>query len=261
MKTVCIVQARMGSSRLPNKVMLDVAGQTVLRHVLDRCHAIDGVDEVCVATTDNWEDDAIVGETHNAGATVFRGSESDVLDRYLRAALESAAVRVLRVTADCLMLDPGVCAQVLRHQEQTGADFATNNAPPSWPHGLDCEVVTLDWLERAHGEAVDRFDREHVMPWIRRHDAVRLVNVAAAETLSMHRWILDTPEDLVFLRDLMPKLGDGPEGWRYQTVLSLLRQDEDLWRESVSKTRAGAVPDSRATSAAKSRSTGPDKGA
>ena len=151
--TAVIVQARMSSTRLPGKVMLELAGRSVLSHVLERCQAIPGTDVVCCATVTGRDGDPIAAEAESCGAAVFRGKEMDVLDRYYRAAQSLKASTILRVTSDCPVIDPQICGRVLDLLHREEADYACNNMPPSWPHGLDCEAFSFAWLERAAREA------------------------------------------------------------------------------------------------------------
>lgn len=213
-RTVAILQARMGSTRLPGKVLLDLGGRPVIAHCIDRAQQVAGVDLVCVATSDQPADDRIAEFVGSArSASLFRGSPEDVLGRYLAAARETRADVVLRITCDCPLIDPAVTARVVRARSESGADYATNNMPPSFPHGLDCEVFTRGTLERAAARAADAFDREHVTPWMRRDLDVRRVNVACDRPgLARERWTLDYPEDLAFLRAVFERLPAGLSG-------------------------------------------------
>jgi spore coat polysaccharide biosynthesis protein SpsF len=223
MRTLVIVQARMGSTRLPGKVLADLAGRTVLEHVLERCAAIPGITAVCCATTDAPADEPVAAVATALGALVARGSEMDVLGRYAKAARQTGADVILRVTSDCPLIDPAVCGAVLSARADAGVGFATNNEPPSWPHGLDCEAFTMELLERADREAGTPEDREHVSPFMRRHGPV--VNVPCPEPgLAGLRWTLDTAEDLEFLRELVPLLPAGPAGWTYAAPLAAMRR-------------------------------------
>jgi len=232
-RIVAIVQARMGSSRLPGKVMKQLGPKTVLAHCLDRCKAIANVDEVICATVDTPDCDPIATEAERLGCSVFRGDEVDVLSRYVGAASAANADVVLRVTSDCPVIDPEVCAAVvdalLRHE----ADFATNNAPPSFPHGMDVEVVRAKVLEAAWTNAPSAHDREHVMPAVRRNPALKKLNVHAegvpgAETL---RWTLDTPEDLAFFERLMHAVPDLPDR-RWRELVDICNAAPDLMRQN-----------------------------
>lgn len=214
-RQIVVVQARMASTRLPGKVLLPLGGSTVLGQVLRRCAAIPGIDGVCCAIPDSPGHDPIAAEARRHGAAVHAGPEDDVLARYLGAARQEGAGVVLRVTSDCPLIDPQVCGAVLDLRRDAGADFAANNTPPSWPHGLDCEAMTVDALERAAAVAAPGPEREHVTPWIRRAPGLRRVNLAGPGGAAVgERWTLDYPEDLEFLRALFAVLPRADAGWR-----------------------------------------------
>ncbi len=203
MTTAVIVQARVGSQRLPGKVLQDLDGRPVLAHVLDRCRVIAGVDAVVCAVPDEAASVPVETIARGCGAQVFRGSEKDVLDRYLGAARAVNVDVVMRVTSDCPLIDPAICAAVLALRVREGADYAANNMPCSFPHGLDCEAFTRAALEEAAATATDLYDREHVTPWIRRAPLYKRANLSSGDpSLSRHRWTLDFPEDLAFFRAL-----------------------------------------------------------
>ncbi len=205
--TACIVQARMGSSRLPGKVLMRLGGETVLSHVLRRCAAIPGVDVVVCATVDESGCDAVAEEAERVGAVVFRGDETDVLSRHLGAARRVEAGVVMRVTSDCPLIDPGLCGAVLWAREESGADYAANNVTHGWPHGLDAECCTRAALELCASRATDAFDREHVTPWLRRDPNVKREQVdGPGGEPAGWRWTLDWPEDLAFLQALAEQL-------------------------------------------------------
>lgn len=215
MRRVAIVQARLGSTRLPGKVLMDLAGRTVLDHVLSRCAAIPGIAEIVCATTDRPEDDPVAESAPRYGASVFRGSASDVLARYDGAAKSSRAELVLRVTSDCPLIDPEICGALLDLAEREKADFASNNAPPaSFPHGLDCEAFTAAFLARAAAEANEQHQREHVGPWMRHHPKARQADLRGPGIGLAYRLTIDYREDLDMMRRLLDVLPDGACGWR-----------------------------------------------
>ena len=229
MKTVAIIQARMGSTRLPGKVLADLAGKPVLAWVVRAARAALGVDDVCVATSTAAADDAVAAWCKSNGVLFHRGSESDVLDRYAGAAKASGAQIVVRLTADCPLLDPAVIAQTIRLRAMTGADYASNVDPPTWPDGLDCEVLTAKALLAAAAEATRASDREHVTPFIRnnrdRFTAETLI--APLPGLAAERWTLDAPEDLALLSALAARLpSDRPPS--YLEVLAVLDREPQL---------------------------------
>ena len=219
----------MGSTRLPGKVLVDLGGRTVLSHVLERCKMIAGVDEVCCAVPDTADSDSVADEAERCRVTVSRGSEHDVLGRYYRAAKNLRADIVLRVTSDCPMIDPAVCARVMELRAREDATYAGNNMPPSWPHGLDCEAFPFSWLERAAREAAEPRQREHAGPFIRDHAEARLANLASPDAgMARHRWTLDTPADLEFMRTLWPHIPQGPTGWDYRVPLAILERTPEI---------------------------------
>lgn len=229
MRVAMIIQARMGSTRLPGKVLLDLGGRSVLWRVIERARAIKGVDVVVCAVPDEGADDPVAREAERAGAVVTRGSQADVLDRYYRAALTVRADAVMRVTSDCPLIDPEICDDLISLWRCSGADYGCINDPPSWPHGLECEIFSFAWLEKAAREAKRPSEREHVSPFIRNHPEARKVNLPGpgAETVR-HRWTLDHSDDLTFLRSLWARLPDGPEAWSWRRPFALVEADPAL---------------------------------
>jgi len=228
---VVVIQARTGSSRLPGKVAMDLNGAPVLAHVIARAAAIPGVDRVCCAIPDRVEDDPLAELAAKLGAAVARGSESDVLDRYLNAARRMDADTVMRVTSDCPVLDPEVSGRVLAEFEGQGADYASNVDPRSWPKGLDTEVFSRAALERAAAETADPYDREHVTPYLRRAAGMKRVNVArSGADLSAWRWTLDYEEDLAFLRRLLSEAPPLPGLASFEDLRRVYEADPALAR-------------------------------
>jgi spore coat polysaccharide biosynthesis protein SpsF len=208
---------------------MDVAGTSVLAHVLNRCLAITGTDVVCCAVPDGTADDPVAKEAARYGAFVVRGSELDVLDRYYRAALECHANVIVRVTSDCPLLDPTLAAGVLSLVTRDGAGYASNNLPRSWPHGLDCEAFQFGWLERAAREARLPSEREHVTPYLRNHpDVLKRSLHGPGGRIVEHRWTLDTEVDLRFLRALFQRLPQGASSYDYRVPLAIVEQDSAL---------------------------------
>ena len=247
MKTVAIVQARLGSSRLPGKILKPLLGRSILLHVLDRCKKISGVDSVCCATTDNPEDDAVADEAAYSGYSVFRGDENDVLKRYLGAARSLDAQRIVRVTSDCPLIDPAVSAQVLDLMDQSGVDYACNNQPPEWPHGLDTEAFTRDALERTASEARKPSEREHVTPYMRSHESfIRRSLPGPKGEAAQCRWTIDTPADLEFFKALFPLLPAGPEALDWQVVFEIVQRNPHLTRLNSGQDRFSGLKNSLA---------------
>jgi len=220
----------MGSSRLPGKSLQDVAGRPLLAHVIARARAIEGVDRVVVATTTDPRDEAIETLARSEGVAAFRGSEADVLDRYYGAATEHDADVIMRLTADCPVLDPRVSAMVLERFMQGDVDYAGIGTPPTFPDGLDTEVFSFAALERAWREATLASEREHVTPYIWKNpDRFRLVNLIHDPDLSEHRWTVDTAADLEFIRMLYARLYDpAATPFGMDAILALLAREPAL---------------------------------
>lgn len=227
-KVVAIIQARMGSTRLPGKVLKDLEGETVLARVVGRVRRSRLIDELMIATTDRSADDAIVEECQRCSVAVFRGDQDDVLDRYFRAAQVAAAGIVVRITSDCPLIDPEITDKTIEAFAKAHADYASNGLERSYPRGLDTEVISIDALARAWREAREPYEREHVTPYIYEHpEKFKVMSVKGDEDHSSHRWTLDTPEDLELIRAIYARLTDHPDfGWR--DILSVLDREPGL---------------------------------
>ncbi len=198
MRTIIISQARMGSTRLPGKVLHAVNGKSFLQHHLERLSRVRGADQVWVATTTLPQDDAIVELCDRLGIPSFRGSEDDVLSRYHGAANKAGADRIVRVTSDCPLIDPRIVDLVIDRfaNDPLRPDYVSNTQVRSFPRGLDCEIFGRAALEEAHREAVRKEEREHVTPYIYwRPERFRISQVVSPVDYSSHRWTVDTSDD------------------------------------------------------------------
>lgn len=212
--TLAVVQARMGSTRLPGKVLADLGGRPVLELMLDRL-ARAHVDHLVVATSDLPGDDPVADLATRVGVPVVRGSEADVLGRFLVALDRFPADDVVRLTADCPLIDPLVVDAAVGLHRRTGADYTSNSLERTFPDGLDVEVARADALRVAAVEAVRSDEREHVTPFLyHRPDRFALASLETAEQLGHERWTLDTAEDLARLRTIVAALDDPvAAGW------------------------------------------------
>ena len=199
MKTVAIIQARMGSSRLPGKVMVEVSGHRVIDLLLARLSKATTLSEIVIATTDQPTDDPLVKHLRDAGFRVIRGSEKDVLARFCLAAMESSADVVVRITGDCPLIMPEVVDNAVQTFQSGDWDYVSNTNPPSYPDGLDTEVFSATALYQSLAETVDDFDREHVTPYLRREAKFKKHNIEAAQDLSDLRLTVDEPADLTVI--------------------------------------------------------------
>jgi spore coat polysaccharide biosynthesis protein SpsF (cytidylyltransferase family) len=206
----------MGSSRLPGKVLADVCGQPMIARQIARMELAQSLDEIVVAIPDTRADDVLAQYCLARGWAIYRGPELDVLLRYLGAAEAAGASTVVRVTADCPLIDPLVIDDAVelfqRGTRQGPLDFVSNNLVPTYPHGLDVEVMSRGTLAIAEASATEPYDREHVTPWITRASAggaiFRLGNLASPENRSHYRLTVDYPEDLALVRAVYERFQD-----------------------------------------------------
>ena len=236
-RCVAIVQARMGSSRLRGKTLAEIEGKPLLEHVVDRALASAWVDEVMLATTVDHDDDSIEQFCTDNKLRCFRGSVDDVLDRYYQAATIARAEHIVRVTADDPFKDPEIIDLVAAaYFEDPSADYVSNAIDPTFPDGLDVEVVSRAALAIAWKEARLASEREHVTPFIwKRRERFRIISVKYSRDLSDHRWTLDYPEDLAFTRAVYHHLYHG-QVFHMRDVLALLDEHPE-----IAKINAGHV--------------------
>lgn len=232
MRIVGIVQGRMASSRLPGKILKKISGQPMLAHVVERARQSKLITDVGVATTSDPSDDAVERFCRKRGYPFYRGSLLDVLDRFYQAAKMMQADVVVRFTADCPLLDPGLVDETVQVFLERGVDFAANRLPPpfkrTYPIGLDTEVCSFSALERAWREATAKHDREHVLPYLYEVEGRFKVAVLNYERDYGHyRWTVDTPEDLKLVRRLFRKMADKP-GFTWLDVVALFEREPQL---------------------------------
>jgi spore coat polysaccharide biosynthesis protein SpsF len=222
----------MGSTRLPGKVLMDIAGQTMLTRVVSRTRLCSRIDDVVVATSTLQRDDAIVSAGARMGVSVFRGSDSDVLERFTRAAISQKADVCVRITSDCPLIDAGVSHHIVSRflEADPPVDYASNKIPQSYPRGLDTEVFTIDSLERAHRHSQEGYQRTHVTPYIYEHpEQFELIGIVSDVDRSEWRWTVDTAEDLEFVRQVYDRLG--PENnFTWLDVVALVEAEPSLCR-------------------------------
>ncbi len=244
--TIAIIQARMSSTRLPGKVLLDIAGEPMLAHVIERAKRAKLVDDVVLATTTDPSDDPVAEFCAERGYNFTRGSLNDVLDRYYQAATAYKAEVIVRLTADCPVLDADIVDETIRAQTEGNFDFVANRLPPpmgrTFPIGLDTEVCTFAALSKAWKEAREKHQREHVMPYLYEdtklntdkpllHSGIspRGFKIALVNHLLDYgslRWTVDTPEDLVFIREIFARFDHDDFGWK--DILALLEKEPEL---------------------------------
>ncbi len=227
-RVVAIIQARTGSTRLPRKVLSEIAGVSMLERVIERVRAARLVDDVVVATTLDPSDGPIVELAVSRGWRVTRGSVDDVLARYVDAAREHEADVIVRVCSDCPLVDPELIDDVVGALlDRPELDYVANNLPPrTYPIGLDLEAFRRSALESAHVEDHDPALREHVTPYIRQQpERFQVLGLTHSEDLSAHRWTVDEPADLELIERIYRATGGSPGPWR--SVVELIESHPD----------------------------------
>lgn len=231
MKVVAIIQARMGSTRLPGKVMKEILGKPVILWDLDRISLSKLIDEIVVAIPYEKENDVIDDtiKEYNDKIIITRGSEDDVLDRYYQAAVKTNADVVVRITSDCPLIDPIVIDNVIEHFLDDDCDYCSNSLTRTYPRGLDTEVFLFKALEGAWNDAKNDYEREHVTPYIIENpDKFELLNVANDIDLSRLRWTLDTKEDFEFISAVYKRIYPKKQLFLIDDVLELLDTEPEL---------------------------------
>lgn len=229
MSIVAILQARASSSRLPNKVLKPILGMPMLQHQIERVSRSKLIDQLVVATSAESSDDELAELVGRLGVRVYRGSLDDVLDRFYQAALELKPSHVVRLTGDCPLMDPAVIDGVIAYHLKTAADYTSNVSPPSFPDGLDVEVMTLATLERTWHDAILASDREHVTSYVRKETSDFFVqNFENRQDLSALRWTVDELNDFDFISEIYAHLyRDNPE-FNMMDILNLLVAKPEL---------------------------------
>ena len=228
MRTVAIIQARMGSSRLPGKVLVELGGTTMLGQVVRRVRDAWQISDVVVATSTAADDGAVAREAERLGAWVHRGPEADVLARFVGAARSVCADVIVRLTADCPLLDAGVIDLVVGALGPT-VDYASNTHDRTFPRGLDVEALHRDTLERIARLGTSQAAREHVTAFVMEQPALfRIVQVAAEVDDSDLRWTVDTADDLAMVRGLYEALGLDRAVRPYRDVVAAVRERPEL---------------------------------
>lgn len=228
-KNQVIIQARMGSTRLPGKVLLDLGGRPVIEHVVRRCQSTMLVDRVVVATTDLPEDDRIIEWCRANSVDSVRGSSEDVLQRYIVAANAFACDNIVRVTADCPLVDPGILDAMLCLHASARSDYTSNVIPPTFPVGFDAEVVRSEVLNKVDGIAALKSHREHVTMYIRENlDQFVTANLSFGMDHDKVRLTLDRPEDYEVLKRVFANFAGSDGFFSIYQVLNFLAQNPEL---------------------------------
>jgi spore coat polysaccharide biosynthesis protein SpsF len=223
MNIVAMIQARIGSTRLPGKVLLPLEGKTVLERVVERAQRSNKIEEVIVITTLNREDMEIVKICSHSGVRVFCGSETDVLDRFYQTAKLLEPDHIVRITADCPLIDAKIIDRVVDKHLAEKNDYTSNVLKETFPDGQDNEIFTFRALKKTWKEARLTSEREHVTLYIRNHPEIfKLGNLEFETDLSKKRWTIDNEEDYHFISEIYKKLHKNNTLFKMQDVLDLL---------------------------------------
>ncbi|XCS11519.1 glycosyltransferase family protein [Aeribacillus pallidus] len=226
MKVAAIIQARMGSTRLPGKILKKVLDKTLLEYQIERVKRAKSIDEIIIATTTKESDDQIVQLCQQLSIPYYRGSEEDVLSRYFEAATQFNADVIVRLTSDCPIIDPNVIDKVVTHylENKDRYDYVSNTLTRTYPRGLDTEVMSYKALKRAYEEAKESAYREHVTAYIYHHpDQFRFFSVSNVKDESQHRWTVDTEEDFHLIKNILEMLYPTKPLFTFEDVIQILR--------------------------------------
>ena len=235
---VAVIQARMGSTRLPGKIMMDVENRPMLWHVVDRLGRCNMLNKVVVATSDRRSDDAVEKFCEKHSFNIFRGDENNVLARYYSAAEKYAADVVVRITGDCPLIDPELVDTCIHSFLVDYFDYYSNINPPTFPDGLDCEVIKYSALETAYKSARLKSEIEHVTPFIRNNPALfKIGNCSSAINYEYHRWTLDNKEDFELIEKIYSRLYSVGKYVAWTDVIRLLEENPEWLKINSSNNR------------------------
>ncbi|MEG8947856.1 glycosyltransferase family protein [Rosettibacter firmus] len=228
-----IIQARVGSTRLPNKIFKEVCGKPILWHVVNRVSKSKIINNIIVATTNLKDDDVTENFCKENNILYHRGSSEDVLSRYYEAAQKFNGDLILRITSDCPLIDPKIIDKMLAEflilYEKEKLDYMSNSIVRTFPRGLDTEIFPLSVLEKVHFEAKEKYEREHVTPYIYQHPEIfKIKNYANEIDYSYYRWTLDTAEDLELIKIIYESLYNKKEIFLFDDILKLFNERPEL---------------------------------
>ena len=228
-KVAAIIQARYGATRLPGKVLLKVLDKTILEYVIERVKKARTIKQVIIATTIKRNDRKIVNLLDKVGISVYRGSENDVLDRFYQAAQLFKIKHIVRITADCPLIDPKIIDKIVDRYFKSKTDYCANTLEETFPDGEDVEVFSFSALSLAWKNARLLSEREHVTPYIRNHpEMFKILNVRNRTNLHEKRWTLDRGEDFKFIKSVLENLYPVNPDFSMQDVLKYLKDNASI---------------------------------
>jgi len=234
MKVTAIIQARLGSTRLPGKVLIEILDRPIIEHVVTRVQKAKNIERIILATTSRAEDGRLEELANGLGIQAYRGSEEDVLDRYYQAAKKFNVKHIARISADCPLIDPKVIDDVIRRYFELKVDYCSNTLNDTFPDGEDVEVFSLDALTNAWKNAHLSSEREHVTPYIKKNSSIfKLESFRYKIDLSAKRWTLDRKEDLELIKGIFEALYPVNPNFGMDDILKFLQDNPHL--ESANK--------------------------
>lgn len=239
-KTSAIIQARTGSTRLPNKIFMKVGNKILIERVVNCLKKVDSIDEIIIATTTNEVDHSIVNWCKHNSVLCFQGDESNVLKRYYNCALEYQSTNIIRITADDPFKDPDVINKMVVKFNKENLDFLCNNNPPTFPEGLDVEIFSMNTLKTMYSNAHNDFQREHVTQYCHQNrDLFKFDNYANKEDYSVYRLTIDTIKDLEFCNNLCNSIpGLEKENLPFSIIVDYLNNNQQLIKEYLVNNRS-----------------------
>lgn len=241
MKVIAVVQARMGSVRLPGKVLMPIAGIPSIDLLLKRIGNAQTIDEVIVATSSSQQDDVLADHLKNSGVSVYRGAEHDVLSRFVEINAQIQPDIIVRLTGDCPFVDPQVVDSIVRLLTNENADYCSNVEPPSFPHGLDVEAFTADLLNWTQSHPDSKHSTEHVTTLMRQASSVKRVNLNSGGKYEHIRVTLDNPQDLIVIEQVSSKLSNVLDfGWT--EIVGLYKTNPELFLANSGLIVRGVIP-------------------
>lgn len=230
---VAIVQARTGSTRLPNKIFKELCGKPILWHVVNRLSYSKQINQIIVATTNLMEDDKVEEFCKSNKIPFYRGSSDDVLSRYYEAAKKFNVDLIIRITSDCPVIDPQIIDKMLNEfmniYDKENIDYMSNTIIRTFPRGLDAEIFPFQVLEKTYIEAKQNYEREHVTPYIYQHPEIfKIINFPCEKDYSFHRWTVDTIEDFQLIKKIYEFLYPENEIFHFEDILKLFEDKPEL---------------------------------
>jgi glutamate-1-semialdehyde 2,1-aminomutase len=231
MKIVALIQARMNSTRLPKKVMLDIKSNPMINYLISRLKLSKKINKIVLATTERNTDDILAEFVSSIGIDIYRGSENNVLDRFYKAAKKFEADIVIRITADCPLIDPYLIDKVIEDFNVKNEDYISNALNPSFPDGLDCEVFSFQALEKAWKDAKKPHELEHVTPYIYESGKFKIRNYKSRQDFSHHRWTVDEELDFLVIKNIFEYFHPRID-FDFKEILNLFERKPDLFKHN-----------------------------